>query len=539
MPKRIVKTMRRCPGERYDISRSICKGRQRVHYPKCPVCRYRAESASDTYEVYEESDIVEMADSSVKNDERSVIQLTANQDQQIDLGIFKSYDIRGLYPEELNEHTSEKIGMATVQFLKSIKPDVENIVIGRDCRLSSNMLAKSLMEGIQEAGMNCIDIGEVSTDVTYFSVGHFNYDAGITVTASHNPSKYNGFKICHEKAIPISFDTGLSKISELSRQTRLPATGLPGKIIEKNILDEYKKHVLRFADHIRPLKIVVDAGNGMAGKMIPLVFEGLPCKVVPLYFNLDGNFPNHEPDPLNKKNLQDLQKKVRTTKSHLGVAFDGDADRCVFVDENGQVIGCDLITAVIARELLKKEKGAAIVYDLRSSKVLPEEIKESGGTPYRERVGHSHIKVTMREKNALFGGELSGHYYFRENYFADSGIIALITVLNILSKKNVPMSNLIAPLKRYYATGEVNFKVEEKDQKIDEIAEHFKDGKIDYLDGVTVQFKDWWFNVRKSNTEPFLRLNLEGKTKAIMEKRQKQIIDIIQIQPGRARTEKR
>ncbi|GJQ58751.1 MAG: phosphomannomutase/phosphoglucomutase [Candidatus Scalindua sp. AMX11] len=524
MPKRRVQAKRRCPGETYDINRSICKGRQRVHYPKCPVCRYRVEHTSDTYEVYDENEIEETENS----DERSFIQLTSNQDQQIDLGIFKSYDIRGVYPEELNEHTSEKIGMATVQFLKSIKDGVENIVVGRDGRLSSNVLAKSLMKGIQEAGVNCIDIGEVSTDVTYFSVGHYNYDAGITVTASHNPSEYNGFKICHEKAMPISFDTGLAKISEISRQTRLAATGQSGKIIEKNILDEYKKHVLSFAGRIRPLKIVVDAGNGMAGKMVPLVFEDLPCKIVPLYFNIDGNFPHHDPDPLNKKNLQDLQKKVRTTKSHLGVAFDGDADRCVFVDENGQVIGCDLITAVIAKEFLKKERGAAIVYDLRSSRVLPEEIKESGGIPCREKVGHSHIKITMRERNALFGGELSGHYYFRDNYFADSGIIALLTVLNILSNKNVPMSNLIAPLKRYYATGEVNFKVEDKEKKIAEIAEHFKEGKIDYVDGVTVQFKDWWFNVRKSNTEPFLRLNLEGKTKALMEKRQKQIIDIIQ-----------
>ncbi|MCP5003315.1 MAG: phosphomannomutase/phosphoglucomutase [Planctomycetes bacterium] len=528
MPKRIVKVKRRCPGEKYDISTSICKGRQRVHYPKCALCRYRGESTDDTCEVYEDCDIGGTADSSANGSERNVVQLTANQDRQINPGIFKSYDIRGVYPEELNAHTAGKIGMATVQFFRSIKDGIENIVVGRDGRLSSSTLAKSLMKGIQEAGVNSIDIGEVSTDVTYFTVGHYNYDAGIMVTASHNPSEYNGFKICHEKAMPISFNTGLSKIYEISLQTRLPETEHPGEIIEKNVLDEYKKHVLSFTRHIRPLRIVVDAGNGMAGKMVPLVFEGLPCKIVPLYFNVDGNFPNHDPDPLNKKNLQDLQKKIRATKSHLGVAFDGDADRCVFVDENGHVIGCDLITAVIAREFLKKEKGAAIVYDLRSSNVLREEIKDSGGTPYRERVGHSHIKITMREKNALFGGELSGHYYFRENYFSDSGIIALITVLNILSEKNVPMSNLVAPLRRYCATGEVNFMVEDKDRKIDEIAEHFKDGKIDYVDGITVRFKDWWFNVRKSNTEPYLRLNLEGKTKAIMEKRQNQLVDIIQ-----------
>ncbi len=230
---------------------------------------------------------------------------------------------------------------------------------------------------------------------------------------------------------------------------------------------------------------------------------------------------------MEKNNLRDLREKVRETKSHLGVAFDGDADRCVFVDENGYVIGCDLITAIIAKELLQKEKGSTIVYDLRSSWVVSEEIKKVGGNPYRERVGHSHIKATMREKNAVFGGELSGHYYFKEYYYADSGVIALIEVLNILSHRNIPMSNLVSPLRRYYATGEINFEVEDKDGKIKQIAEHFKDGKIDYLDGTTVEYEDWWFNVRKSNTEPLLRLNLEGRTKKIMEHGKKLVIDII------------
>ena len=528
MSRRIIKIKRRCPGERYDISISICKGRQRVHYPKCPICCYRIDSTADSNKIYEEYDTDVTSNMRESNDERNIVQLTANQDPNISAEIFKSYDIRGVYPEEVNEYTSEKIGMATVQFFKSIKKEIENIVVARDNRLSSSLLSKSLMKGIREAGVNCIDIGGVSTDVTYFTVAHFNYDAGITVTASHNPSEYNGFKICHEKAMPISLNTGLSKIAEISRQTRLPASQPPGRIIEKNILGDYKRHVLRFAGRIRPLRIVVDAGNGMAGKMVPLVFEDMPCKIIPLYFNLDGNFPNHEPDPLNRKNLQELQKKVIRTKSHLGVAFDGDADRCVFVDENGQVIGCDLITAVIARELLKKEKGGIIVYDLRSSSVLSEEVKASGGIPHKELFGHSHMMVTMREKNALFGGDLYGRYYFRENYFADSAIISLIVVLNILSDKNVPMSNLIAPLKRYFATGEVSFMVEEKDKKIDEIAEHFKDGKIDYVDGITVEFKDWWFNVRKSDTEPYLRLHLEGKTKEIMEKRLRQIMDIVE-----------
>ncbi len=525
MTGRTTKANRRCPGSHYDISEYICKGRQKVYYPKCTVCRYRTETNTSSSAVKKEDDAETNNIGNYKK--REVVQLSSFQDKAINKKIFKSYDIRGVYPDELNEYTAEKIGKATVQFLRSIKDNVNNILVARDARPSSNSLANSFKKGIIEAGVNVIDIGEVSTDTTYFAVGYYDYDAGITVTASHNPSEYNGFKLCHEKAMPISFDTGLSKISEIARHTRLPSSEQPGKIIKKDVLSDYKKHILNFANNIRPLKVVVDAGNGMAGKMIPIIFEDLPCNIIPLFFDLDGTFPNHEPNPLEKENLRTLQKKVRKTKSHLGVAFDGDADRCVFIDENGQIIGCDLITAVIAKELLQKEKGATIVYDLRSSWVLPEDIKESGGNPCREMVGHSYIKATMREKNAIFGGELSGHYYFKENYFADSAMIALIEVLNILSRRNVPMSNLIAPLRRYYSTGEINFEVADKDKKIEQIAEHFKNGKIDYLDGITVEYKDWWFNVRKSNTEPLLRLNLEGKTKEIMEKRQKQLTDII------------
>ncbi|MCP4254631.1 MAG: phosphomannomutase/phosphoglucomutase [Candidatus Scalindua sp.] len=519
MAKYLVKRKRQCPGDGYEISESVCKGRQRVLYPKCPVCHHRDNAIGTLTE--EEADYTPM-----ETGTRKILQLSTNQDKAIDHRIFKSYDIRGEYPEQLNEYTSEKIGMATVLFLKSIK-NVKNIVVARDIRLSSNSISSSLMKGITKAGVNVIDIGEVSTDTTYFAVGNYNYDAGIMVTASHNPSNYNGFKLCHEQATPISFDTGLSTISEIARQTDLPESEQCGKIIKKSVLSGFKKHILSFAANLRPLKIVIDAGNGMAGKMIPPIFKGLPCEVVPLFFKPDGTFPNHEPNPLDSKNLRDLQDKVRETKSHLGVAFDGDADRCVFVDENGQEIGCDIITAIIARKYLQKEKGATILYDLRSSRVLPEDIKKAGGNPYRERVGHSHIKATMREENAIFGGELSGHYYFRENYYADSAIIALIEVLNILSSKNVPMSKLVEPLQKYCSTGEINFKVTDKDKKIEQIAEHFKDGKIDYLDGVTIEYKDWWFNVRKSNTEPLLRLNLEGNTKAIMKQRKKQVIDII------------
>jgi len=525
MNERLKKLNRRCPGELYDISESICHGRQRVHYPKCPLCHYRAEvSTGVPVPAIKEDNTPKTI--GMKNKTSKDIGLHSKQDQTINHKIFKSYDIRGIYPEELNEYTVEKIGIGAAMFLKSLK-NIKNIVVARDARLSSDSLANSLMKGLVRAGVNVIDIGETSTDTTYFVVGFYNYDAGITVTASHYPSKYNGLKLCHEKAMPISFETGLSKISEIASQTKFNFPKQPGRIIKKEIIKDYKRHVLSFADNIRPLKVVVDAGNGMAGKMVPIIFEDLPCKIIPLFFKLDGTFPNHEPNPLDDKNLQDLQEKVRKTKSNLGVAFDGDADRCVFVDENGQIIGCDLITTVIAKELLQNDKGSTIVYDLRSSRVVQEEIKKAGGTPYREKVGHSHIKVAMREKNAIFGGELSGQYYFKDNYYADSGIIALIEVLNILSRKNVPMSNLISPLRRYHATGETNFEVEDKEEKIKQIAESFKDGNIDFLDGLTVEYKDWWFNVRKSNTEPLLRLNLEGRTKEMMERRKKQVIDII------------
>ncbi len=522
MAKYFVKRKLQCPGDGYEISVSVCRGRQRVLYPKCPVCNHRDKTVTVNTLTEEDAGYTPLDTST-----RIVLQLSTNQDRAINPRIFKSSDIRGEYPEQLNEYTSEKIGMATVLFLKSIKEDVNNIVVARDIRLSSNSLAGPLMKGITKSGANVIDIGEVSTDTTYFAVGNYNYDAGIMITASHNPSNYNGFKLCHEQAMPISFSTGLSTISEIARQTDLPASEHYGKIIEKDILNDYKKHVLGFVDDLRQLKIVIDAGNGMAGKMIPIVFKGLPCKIIPLFFKPDGNFPNHEPNPLDSRNLRNLQDKVRETSSHLGVAFDGDAGRCIFVDENGQEIDSDIITAIIARKLLQKEKGATILYDLRSSLILPEEIKSAGGIPYREKVGHSHIKATMRENNAIFGSGPSGHYYFRENYFADSAIIALIEVLNILSSRKVPMSNLIAPLKKYCSTGEINFKVTDKDKKIKQIAEHFKDGKIDYLDGTTIEYCDWWFNLRKSNTGSLLRLNLEGKTKTIMEQMKRQVIDII------------
>ena len=490
-----------CPGESYTISDSVCRGRQRVNYPKCNVCLEKVEPKSFSHSPTE---------------------------SKLSMGIFKSYDIRGKYPAEIDELTARKIGTAIAQFFKEKNPKSKNIVVGRDMRTSSKSLANALIEGLCEAGLDVTNIGVVSTEMTYFAVGYYQYDGSVMVTASHNPAEYNGFKICREQAIPISFETGIDRIAKLTKQYYPPRIEQLGKVVVRDVFNDYKKHVLKFAGNLRHLRVVIDAGNGMAGKIIPIVCEELPIEIIPLYFELDGSFPNHDPNPLKAENIIDLQNKVRETKAQIGVAFDGDADRCVFVDEMGRSIGCDIITALIAKQFLEREKGATILYDIRSSWVVPEEIKAAGGIPHRERVGHAYMRATLRKERAAFGGELSGHYYFRDNYYSDSGMIAFLMVLNILSNKRVPFSNIVSPLKRYYSTGEINFEVEDKDAKIEGITKEFSNGKIDYLDGVTVEYKDWWFNVRKSNTEPLLRLNVEGKTQEIMERGKKLLINIIQ-----------
>ncbi|MGR3319461.1 MAG: phosphomannomutase/phosphoglucomutase [Candidatus Anammoxibacter sp.] len=446
----------------------------------------------------------------------------------MNVNIFKSYDIRGIFPDEINEDIAKKIGIAFATFLIDQNLRVKNIVVGRDMRLSSTSLSNSLIDGIKSLGVNVIDIGLVSTEMTYFAVGFYRFDASVMVTASHNPGQYNGFKLCREKAIPIAANSGLSTIAQIAQKPVQKPSGKTGSIIERNIYNDYKAFILGFINKpLKPLKIVIDAGNGMAGKTIPIVFDNTPCEIIPLYFKLDGNFPNHDANPLEPDNLAILQSKVVRSKADFGVGFDGDADRCIFVDETGNIIGADIITAVIADEFLAKEKNATIIYDLRSSKVVAENIKASGGIPIRERVGHSHIKAKMRETNSVFAGELSGHYYYRDNNFADSGLITLVQIMNILSKKNVPMSNLIASYKKYFATGEINFKVKDKDAKIKQLADKFADGTIDYMDGITIEYSDWWFNVRKSNTEPMLRLNMEAKTKQLLEKNSEVVINII------------
>ena len=437
------------------------------------------------------------------------------------MGIFKAYDIRGVFGTEVTLETAEKIGRAFAAFIGKTR-----VAVGHDMRETSPAVEEALVRGLAAGGTDVARIGLSSTPMSYFAVGNYGLGGAIQVTASHNPSEYTGFKMSREEAIPISADTGIREIEAMVASGDLPDASTPGVVSNLDIKDDYVRHVLSFADGIGPLTVAVDAANGMGGLEVEWVFPHLPVKLVPLYLELDGTFPNHEPNPLREENLADLAALVRKSGADVGIGFDGDCDRACFVEETGRTITNDLTTALIAMEVLKSEPGP-VVYDLRSSRVLPEVIREYGGTPIRERVGHSFLKAKMRETKAVVGGEFSGHYYFRENFNADSAIIAAIKVMNLLSKAGKPFSELLAPLRRYWMTGETNFEVEDKDAKIEEIAETFSDADVDFLDGVTVQYDDWWFNVRKSNTEPLLRLNLEGMTESAYEAGKRRVMALL------------
>ncbi|MHC5037176.1 MAG: phosphomannomutase/phosphoglucomutase [Planctomycetota bacterium] len=437
------------------------------------------------------------------------------------MGIFKAYDIRGIFPEEIDAAKAEAIGRAFAAFIGA-----GPIVVGRDMRESGPVLRDALVSGLVAAGATVWDVGMISTPMLYFAVGHLGAAGGVTVTASHNPAKYNGFKMCKAEAYPLSGTSGLPEVQRLT-ETGVPDAEKPGNVEERDIRVAYERHVASFARETRPLRIVVDASNGMAGVTIPGVSAVLASTLIPLYFEPDGTFPHHEANPLKAENLRDVIEVVRREKADFGACLDGDGDRCVFVDEQGSILPGDIVTALIANQILEETGPAAVVYDLRSSHVVPETIEKLGGTPVRERVGHSFIKVTMREHDSPFAGELSGHYYFRDNYYADCGEIALIKMLNLVSGSDQPLSQRVKPLQRYALSGEVNFRVEDKDAKIRELAEVFGDAKIDYLDGITAEYEGWWFNVRKSNTEPMLRLNLEGKTEAAKAEGMKRVLAVL------------
>jgi phosphomannomutase len=444
----------------------------------------------------------------------------------VDPEIFHAYDIRGIYGDTLTDEVAYRIGRAAAQYLQ-----VPEIAVARDMRLSSPQLAAALLRGITDQGVNAIDLGMTTTDGLYFAVGKCNFSAGVMITASHNPGKYNGMKFCRAQAFPISLESGLGDIRDLAVSGMFTEPSTQGQVIKRDITDDYVKHALSFIDvsRIRPLKVVIDAGNGMAGMIMPKVFQHLPCELVPLYFELDGNFPNHPASPIEPENMVDVQKKVREVGANLGAAFDGDADRMFPVDEHGNLVDGSMVIAAVSNSLLHKSPGSTILYNLIVSKSVPELINKSGGKAVRTRVGHSYIKAEMRQYNAIFGGEHSGHFYFRDNWFADSGLIALLIMLELVSVENKPLSELLKPLDHGIRSGEINSKVTDVQSKLHALEEHFgKEAQsVDHLDGITLDFGDWWFNVRPSNTEPLLRLNLEANSRELMEQKRDEVLAFI------------
>jgi phosphomannomutase len=450
----------------------------------------------------------------------------------MDPGIFKAYDIRGVYPDQINEEDAWKIGCATARFLRSLlrgydrgQANTQSLCVGRDMRTHSEAIAKALIEGMNAAGANAIDIGMIDTPQMYFAVNHLGTCGGVQVTASHNPAKYNGFKISGLGARPISGDTGLKDIEHIAKALPHTKGKSTSSVVSRDLTGEYKKHVLKFLKpNTKKMRVAIDASNGMAGKMVPALFGELPIEIIDLNFEHTGKF-RHDPDPLVEKNLAQVKAAVKKKECDFGLCFDGDADRLMMVDEKGDTIGCDLMTALMVPYFLEKEPKSTVVYDVRSSRVVVEEIIKNGGTPRRERVGHTLVKKAMRDSHAVFGGELSGHFYYRDNYYADSAMITLVHVINIVSKTDVPISELIKPMRRYYSSGEINFKVEDKQTKINEFARRYSDGQIDYLDGITIEYEDWWLNCRPSNTEPLLRLNVEAGSKEMLDEKLSEITE--------------
>ncbi len=451
----------------------------------------------------------------------------------MDPTIFKSYDVRGVYPSSLSDNVAYAIGRCFVPLIdgqRSGSNARRNVVVGRDMRPSGQKLCDAFARGASEAGADVVDIGMVSTDALYFAVGKFDFDGGVMITASHNPAEYNGMKFTRSQAQAISLDTGLATIRDQLLSGKLPPTSaVAGTIAHRNVLDDFAQHCLSFVESakIKPFKIAVDAGNGMAGETIPHVFKRLPCEVVPLYFELDGSFPNHPASPIEPENMIDLQAQVRKHECDLGVAFDGDADRMFIVDEKGALIDGSTVTALVALNTLKKYPGAKILYNLICSRSVPELIAKAGGVPIRSKVGHSIIKAVMREQDVVFGGEHSGHFYFRDNWYADSGMIALLACLELFSEANKAVSEVIAPIDTRFRSGEINSHVRDISAKLREIEEHYADARIDHLDGVTISYPDWWMNVRPSNTEPLLRLNVEGDTQALMAQHRDEALSLI------------
>ena len=444
----------------------------------------------------------------------------------LDPKVFKAYDVRGIYPSELDEEGAYAIGRAFVEHFEA-----ERIAVGRDMRLSSPPMAAAAMRGAVDAGAQVYDPGHVGTEMVYFAVGDRGLDGGIAVTASHNPKEYTGMKIVREGALPVGGESGLLEIRDRALQGFGEPSGA-GRVEELDIWPAFVDRVLSFVDveAIEPLKVVIDAANGMAGVMLPPVLERLPrVETVRYFFEPDGTFPNHEPNPLLPENREFIIERTKAEGADFGVAFDGDADRCFFVDDSGEFVPGDFVTALFAELILEKEPGAKIIYDVRASWAVPEMIERAGGIPLVNRVGHAYIKHRMREEGAVFGGEVSGHYYFRDFSQADSGVIPFLLMLELVSKRGQKLSELLRPFReRYFITGELNTPVPEVDAKLQELEERFSsEGTVSHLDGVSVDAEDWHFNVRPSNTEPLLRLNLEARSEELMERKRDEVLDVI------------
>ncbi len=441
--------------------------------------------------------------------------------------VFKAYDIRGTYPDQIDEALCRAIGSAVATFTAT-----PTLLLARDMRPSGVPLAAAFTEGANAAGASIIDIGLASTDLLYFAAGHLDAP-GVMFTASHNPAQYNGIKLCLAGAKPIGRDTGLAEIEELTEQFLVtPAAGGEGSVEERDLLDAYAAHVHSFVDltALKPLKIVCDTANGMGGLVAPLVFDGLPFDVEILFGELDGTFPNHPADPIQPENLKDLQRAVLAGKADIGLAFDGDADRVFLIDEKAQPVSGSITTALVASALLDKNPGATILYNLICSRVVPEVIAEKGGIGVRTMVGHSFIKQVMAETGAVFGGEHSGHYYFRDNYRADSGIITAMIVLELMSRSGIPLSEMLRPFQRYAASGEINTEVPDPAAAVEAVAAHVErtGGTADRLDGLTVDHGSWWFNLRPSNTEPLLRLNVEAPDAESCAQHVAEVLDLVE-----------
>jgi phosphomannomutase len=448
----------------------------------------------------------------------------------LNFDIFKAYDVRGVYPGEVNEDAARAIGAAFVVYLQA-----KRIAVSRDMRLSSPTVAQAFIEGATSQGADVVDYGMQATDMLYFAVASDGLDGGVQITASHNPKQYNGMKMVRKQAWPLSGEEGLKEIREMIADGTVPPPAAKrGTVTTRNVLDAYVEHVMSFIDVsvIKPFNVVLDAGSGMGGLVAPKLFDRLPCRTTRLCFTIDGSFPNHEANPLIEENRRDIVERVVAEKADIGIAWDGDADRCFFIDGTGEFVSGDFITALLAEAFLLKHPGATVIYDLRASYAVKDTVARLGGTSLMNRVGHAFFKKRMRETNGIFGGEVTGHYYFRDNFYADNGFIPALLILELMSKKGQSLHELLKPLaQKYFISGEINTKLKSMSEvppKLVALAARYADApKVYELDGISVEYPDWHFNVRASNTEPLLRLNLEATTPDKMAEKRDEVLALI------------